>query len=546
MDGARLRTIIRRLRRAVTPASDGGLTDADLLRRWVTHRDEAAFEALLWRHAAAVLSVCRRVLGDAHEAEDAAQAAFLTLARKAGSIGRRQAVVAWLYTVAYRTALRARACVSRSVSFPPHDLDALPARPVADPAWRDLRPVLDEEVSRLPEKYSATFVLCHVEGRTNEEAARELGCPVGTVLSRLARARQRLRDRLTRRGVTLGVLAAVLAVETATAAAPSALVLASVRAAALAAAGKGLAGVVSTEVVALSGEVVRAMLLTKVKIAAVVVLGVVLLVGGGGVVSYQTAAGEPGRTPADSAATQKSARTAPADQEKLQALLAQQEKEIRELHERVEALQVSLDAKTRELEKALKQAEVQAERARAAEQEARRQAEAERNARKLAEDKAVRSAAGSGRAGPQPAGAGDATAKEVPNRGVKTDRAAQVDQARDEVELLEVQLGVKKAQLKAARLSVEVAHKGGVSPVEQAALVGQLEVREAELRESEVRLEQAKRRLTKLQGPAESGGDLHRQQVSQRAAELEKKLDALREELKGLRKDLEQAPPGRH
>ena len=121
------------------------------------------------------------------------------------------------------------------------------------------------------------------------------------------------------------------------------------------------------------------MLLTKVKIAAVVVLGVVLL-GGGRMVSYQTAAGEPGRTPADSAATQKTARTAPADQEKLQALLAQQEKEIRELHERVEALQVSLDAKTRQLEKALKQADDQAVRARAAEEEARRQAEAERDA----------------------------------------------------------------------------------------------------------------------------------------------------------------------
>src|SRR5437588_3433321 len=101
--------MIRGLRRAVTPSGAGGLTDADLLRRWLAQRDEAAFEALLWRHAAAVLGVCRRVLGDAHEAEDAAQATFLTLARKAGAIGRRQAVAAWLYTVAYRAALRARA-----------------------------------------------------------------------------------------------------------------------------------------------------------------------------------------------------------------------------------------------------------------------------------------------------------------------------------------------------------------------------------------------------------------------------------------------------
>ncbi len=213
MDGARLRIMIRRLRRVVTPASDGGLSDADLLRRWVTHRDEAAFEALLWRHAAAVLGVCRRVLGDEHEAEDAAQAAFLTLACKAGSIGRRQAVAAWLYTVACRTALRRVPAVRQcSLSFPKPGRSACPPGNGSRLA-RSTAPVLDEEVSRLPEQYRAPFVLCHVEGRTNEEAARELGCPVGTVLSRLARARQRLRDRLTRRGVTLGVLAAVVAGE---------------------------------------------------------------------------------------------------------------------------------------------------------------------------------------------------------------------------------------------------------------------------------------------------------------------------------------------
>jgi RNA polymerase sigma factor (sigma-70 family) len=201
MNRARLVSTIHGLRRVASLSRACGLTDADLLQRWVSCRDQAAFEAMLRRHAAAVLGVCRRVLHDTHEAEDAAQAAFLALAQKAGAIGRRQAVAAWLYTVARRAALHARA--SRRAAFR-HDLSSALARPAEEPTWRDLRLVLDEEVSRLPEKYRAPFVLCYVEGRTNQEAARELGCPEGTVLSRLARARQRLRANLTRRGITLG------------------------------------------------------------------------------------------------------------------------------------------------------------------------------------------------------------------------------------------------------------------------------------------------------------------------------------------------------
>jgi RNA polymerase sigma factor (sigma-70 family) len=550
MSAGRLRNVMQRLRRAAGAPAAGGLTDAELLRRWVAQRDEAAFEALLWRHTAAVLGVCRRVLRDAHEAEDAAQAAFLTLAHKARSIGRRQAVAAWLYTVAYRVALRAR---TRRPALAPYDLSALPARPAEDPAWRDLRPVLDEEVSRLPERYRAAFVLCHVEGRTNEEAARELGCPVGTVLSRLARARERLRRRLTGRGVTLtaGALAAAAVGESVAGAAPGVLVRTAVAAAVLAAAGKGLTGVVSTEVVALAEGVMKAMLLTKVKAVAVVVLGLALL-GGGGALSYRTVAGEPGAPPKDPAALAQTAKAPQGEQDKLKAQLAQKEKEIEALKERLAVTERDLRDKMSQLEDALKKEQdalkkerQQAERAVAAEREARARAEAERDARvvaeKLAEDRAVRKAA-------EPAEGGDKVGD--PNRTAS--RAERAEQAREEVELLEAQVVGKRAQLDATTISLkatqEAAAAGAANAtrVEVAALTGQVRVREAELKEAEIRLAQAKRRLAKLDGPAAPATDAQHQQMGQRAAELEKKFDALKKELDGLRKELEQPRSRQH
>ena len=339
MSAGRLRNLIWGLRRAVSPSA-GGLTDAELLRRWVAVRDQAAFEALLWRHGPTVLGVCRRILHDVHDAEDAAQAAFLVLARKGGSVGKRQAIAAWLHTVAYRVALRARDRRPRATVMAAHDLGALPARAGEDPAWRDLRPILDEEISRLPEKFRAPFVLCHVEGRTNEEAARELACPLGTILSRLARARERLRQRLTRRGVTLtvSVLAAALAAEAATAAVPGVLIRTTVAAAALTAAGKGLVGVVSTEVVSLTEGVVRAMLLTKVKVVTTVVLGLVFL-GGGTMLGYGRMMGTSSAAAGDPVPVAQVGRTAPPSEDKLKALLADKEEEIRDLRARIAALE---------------------------------------------------------------------------------------------------------------------------------------------------------------------------------------------------------------
>jgi RNA polymerase sigma factor (sigma-70 family) len=204
MPGFRLATLVRRLRRDASPG--GGCSDAELLGRFTRTRDAAAFELLVWRHGAMVLSACRRVLGHTEDAEDAFQATFLVLARKAAGVSRGTALPAWLHRVAVRVALRFAG--SRKPAAP---LETDPAASAdADPLERDeLRGVLDEEVNRLPDRLRRAVVLCYLEGLTAAEASRQLGCPTGTVESRLAAGRAKLRDRLTRRGVSLpaGILA---------------------------------------------------------------------------------------------------------------------------------------------------------------------------------------------------------------------------------------------------------------------------------------------------------------------------------------------------
>jgi RNA polymerase sigma factor (sigma-70 family) len=188
------------------------LTDAVLLERYTSRREEAAFAALVRRYSPLVLSVCRRVLHHEQDAEDAFQAVFCVLAQKAASIRQRAAVGAWLHAVAFRIARKARAKRGRQPvsQSDPADIPAAEATP--EWAWKELRPILDAEVSRLPTKCRQAFVLCYLEGLTNEQAAAQLGCPLGTLLSGLARARDLLRARLTRRGLTLsaGALAAAL------------------------------------------------------------------------------------------------------------------------------------------------------------------------------------------------------------------------------------------------------------------------------------------------------------------------------------------------
>jgi RND family efflux transporter MFP subunit len=279
----KLTELARYLHRITVSSNGNGLTDAELVERYVCYRDEAAFELLLWRHGTLVHNVCRRILLREEDAEDAFQATFLTFVRKAHAIGRRASVASWLYKVAYRIALEARARRQKIAGRERHGEESLAVQPSIDPAWDELRSVLDEELSRLPERLRRPIILCYLEGKTNEEAARELGCPTGTVFSRLSRGRDMLRNRLVRRGVTLSTatLMTVLTERAAEAVPAATLVQTTLRAALHFADGGAVGGSVSTQATALAEGVLRTMFVTKIKLAALVVLCVGLLATGG-------------------------------------------------------------------------------------------------------------------------------------------------------------------------------------------------------------------------------------------------------------------------
>lgn len=198
--------------RATAPPGIHSMPDESLLDRFLERGEleaQEAFRELTRRHGPMVLGVCRHILSQVHDAEDAFQATFLVLARKAGSIRDRRALGRWLYEVAYRVALRSRGLAARRRSYETQGAEMSSFAPngpyegAFDPAWNELRPVLHEEINRLPVKYREAVVLCYLEGRTNEEAAALLEWPVGTVKGRLSRARDLLRSRLTRRGLAL-------------------------------------------------------------------------------------------------------------------------------------------------------------------------------------------------------------------------------------------------------------------------------------------------------------------------------------------------------
>jgi RNA polymerase sigma factor (sigma-70 family) len=353
MDSRPLRNLLDRLRRTAAAPGDG-LSDAELLLRFVRRRDEAAFELLVWRHGPMVLSVCRRVLRDPHAAEDAFQATFLALARKAGSIAHGGAVAPWLYRVALRAALRARATAAKRAARPlPADLPAPDAGGRAEDDWR---PILDEEINRLPERYRGPVVLCHLQGHTLAEAARQLGCPRGTVAVRLVRARQRLRARLARRGVALAaVLATVLAAESGVSAA---LVKEAVRAAVGYALG-GAAGALSPSVLTLTEGVLRAMFLSKIKLVAAALLATALAgAGAAWVISYRAEAGEPSAAgtaaqaapPADAPPASRNAADRQAEDKRADPERARKEQEKR--LEQAQKLWLQAESEVVELEEA--------------------------------------------------------------------------------------------------------------------------------------------------------------------------------------------------
>jgi len=260
-----------------------GLGDAQLLDRFASRRDEAAevaFAALVERHGPMVLRVCREVLRDPHEAQDAFQATFLILARKSASIRRRDSLGPWLHGVALRVSACAR---SASVRRRAHERRrAEITTPSLGHADRDEdRVVLHEEIGRLPEKYRNPVVLCYLEGLTHDQAAQKLQWPVGTVRSRLSGARERLRSRLVRRGVATSavILERSMSLDAASAAVPASLVDSTVRAVSLDAAGGAGAGLVSAHVAVLVQRGMRTMLLNKLSwtVAAALAGGLVAL-----------------------------------------------------------------------------------------------------------------------------------------------------------------------------------------------------------------------------------------------------------------------------
>jgi RNA polymerase sigma factor (sigma-70 family) len=282
-----LGAVLRRLREAAFPPEGGCWTDGQLLERFLAHRDEAAFEALVRRHGPMVLGVCRRMLRNPHDAEDAFQATFLVLVRKAAAIRQRETVGNWLYGTAYRVALEAQAARRRARERQVSEMPE-PEAPGED-VWEDLRPLLDQGLSRLPDKYRVPVVLCDLEGRTRREVARQLGIPEGTLSSRLATARRMLAKLLARYGPAVpgAALGAALSQEAVSARVPAPLVVSTVKAATAVAAGQGAAAAVaSAKVTALTDGVLKAMLLAKLKVATAVlvvggiVAGVGLLVTG--------------------------------------------------------------------------------------------------------------------------------------------------------------------------------------------------------------------------------------------------------------------------
>jgi RNA polymerase sigma factor (sigma-70 family) len=226
-------------------------------------------------------------------AEDAFQATFLVLARKAGSLRQAERLAQWLHGVAARTAAKARVEAVRRRAHERQAARTQAVDPVNDLVWRDLRQVLDEEVSRLPARYRVPFVLCYLEGKTNAEAARLLGCPRGTIATRLARARERLRSRLARRGLAAasGALAAALSQNTAQAAVPAALTCSTAEAVCRIAAGKAAAGLASAYAVALAKGVLNAMCTSHMKIGVSVFVAVAIGAAGVGLLAHQATAG---------------------------------------------------------------------------------------------------------------------------------------------------------------------------------------------------------------------------------------------------------------
>ena len=308
-----LRNVVDHLHRLTLSLDPDSATDGQLLERFIARRDEAAFAALVRRHGPMVHGVCRRVIGNLHDADDAFQATFFVLARKAEDVQPRDMIGNWLYGVAYRTALKARSVRARrrAVEKQVDEMPQLPA--VEQELWLDLQPLLDQELNKLPAVYRTPVVLCDLEGQARKDVARQLGVPEGTLSSRLTRGRQLLAKRLGRRGVTLSAFAlgATLTQYAAAATVPAALAATTAKTATLLAAG---AGVVPASIALLMNATLKSLLLNKVTTLIALVVATVV---GAGVVATRSPS-PPESLPTPTAQLSKPTPTVPTDEDRLQ------------------------------------------------------------------------------------------------------------------------------------------------------------------------------------------------------------------------------------
>jgi RNA polymerase sigma factor (sigma-70 family) len=294
MAASQLTRAIQAIRSSAQPHA--GLTDGQLLETYIQGHEEAIFAALVHRHGPMVWGVCRRILWNHHDAEDAFQATFLVLVRKAATLAPREKVADWLYGVAHQTALKARAMAARRQARE-RQVAAMPEPSVPQqPTWDDVQFLLDQELSRLPAKYREVIVLCDLEGKTRTEAARQCALAEGTLATRLRAARSMLARRLARRGITLtgATLGTLLTQTTASVSAsvPVSALKSTIKAAGFVAAGQvAPAGAISIKAAALTEGVIKTMFVSKlIKLTAVACV-VAALAGGTAALTQSTQRG---------------------------------------------------------------------------------------------------------------------------------------------------------------------------------------------------------------------------------------------------------------
>lgn len=322
--------LVRELRSVLEQQDVANFADAELWKRYVHARDEAAFETLVDRHGPMVMGVCRRLLRNEQDAEDAFQATFLVLIRRASSIQSPSTLVNWLHGVARRTAMEARGIIARRRVV---EAATTPRTERREDPWAELWPVMEEELARLAEHYRAAVILCDLEGKTRKEVAQQLGWAEGTVASRLARGRHMLAQRLARRGFA-GALASITAAGgTASAGVSVGLLSKTVAACLSVASGEASSGVLSPTVIALTQGVLKSMSATKIKCAIAAMLMLVFGALGAGVMISNSEATEPGRAAPDA---QEKGKATPDD---LHAQVVEMKQQLQQMKKKLDRLE---------------------------------------------------------------------------------------------------------------------------------------------------------------------------------------------------------------